>query len=198
MTPLIAIVSTGTANVASMEAGLRRAGAETFRTSDPEQVADAMGVVIPGVGTFAAAMTHLRQTGMDDALRARFRSGRPVLAVCLGLQLLARTSEESPGEEGLGIVDADVVGLPEGASRPQLGWNEVIPSVPGYVERGHAYFANSYCLRSEGDAWQPSHAHHGDQFIAAMQRDRQLACQFHPELSGAWGVALLTRWIGTC
>lgn len=198
MTPLIAIVSTGTANVASMEAGLRRAGAETFRTSDPDQVADAMGVVIPGVGTFAAAMTHLRHTGMDDALRARFRSGRPVLAVCLGLQLLARTSEESPGEMGLGIVDADVVGLPEGASRPQLGWNEVIPAVPGYVERGHAYFANSYCLRSEGDSWQPSHAHHGDRFVAAMQRDRHLACQFHPELSGAWGVALLTRWIGTC
>ncbi|MEO5825660.1 MAG: imidazole glycerol phosphate synthase subunit HisH [Gemmatimonadales bacterium] len=198
MTRSIAIVSTGTANVASMEAGLRRAGAETFRTSDPDQVADAVGVVIPGVGTFAAAMKHLRETGIDDALRARFRSGQPVLAVCLGLQLLGRTSEESPGETGLGIVDLDVVGLPEGATRPQLGWNEVVPSMPGMVECGHAYFANSYCLRSEAEDWQPSHAHHGDQFLAAMQRDRQLACQFHPELSGAWGVALLTRWVGAC
>ncbi len=198
MTRSIAIVSTGTANVASMEAGLRRAGAEPFRTSDPDQVAEALGVVIPGVGTFAAAMTHLRETGMDAALRARFRSGRPVLAVCLGLQLLARTSEESPGETGLGIVDVDVVGLPAGATRPQLGWNEVVPSMPGLVEGGHAYFANSYCLRSETDDWQASHAHHGDRFVAAMQRDRQLACQFHPELSGAWGVALLTRWVAAC
>ncbi len=198
MTRPIAIVSTGTANVASMEAGLRRAGAEPFRTSDPAQVAEALGVVIPGVGTFAAAMTHMRESGMDDALRERFRAGRPVLAVCLGLQLLARTSEESPGETGLGIVDSDVVALPAGASRPQLGWNDVVPSAAGYVERGYAYYANSYCLRSEADSWRPSYTDHGGQFIAAMQRDRQLACQFHPELSGAWGVALLTRWVGSC
>lgn len=198
MTRSIAIVSTGTANVASMEAGIRRAGAEPFRTSDPDRVEAASGVVIPGVGTFAAAMTHLRATGMDQALRARFRSGRPVLAVCLGLQLLARTSEESPGETGLGIVDADIVGLPAGASRPQLGWNEVVPSVPGLIEHGHAYFANSYCLLAAGDSWQVSHAHHGDRFVAAIQRDRQIACQFHPELSGAWGVALLARWVATC
>lgn len=194
----IVIVSTGTANVASMIAGLRRAGADSERTVDPDRVATADRVVVPGVGTFGAAMKHLRASGMDEALRERVRAGRPVLAVCLGLQLLGTASEESPGERGLGIVDGRTVRLPPGARVPQLGWNEVAADGPGLVTRGHAYFANSYCLDRCDASWRVVYADHGGQFIAALERDAQLACQFHPELSGAWGVQLLTRWMAAC
>ena len=103
----VVVVPTGTANLASVLAGLRRAGADPVIARDPSEVVPAGRVVLPGVGTFGAAMATLEATGLVEVLRERVREGRPTLAVCVGMQLLAWSSEESPGD-GLGVVDAKV------------------------------------------------------------------------------------------
>jgi imidazole glycerol phosphate synthase glutamine amidotransferase subunit len=193
----VVVVRTGTANLASVLAGLRRAGSEPVLTEDPAVVDQAQRLVLPGVGSFGAAMARLGEHGLVDVLRARLRAGRPVLAVCVGLQLLCTSSEESPGVAGLGIVDRCASRFSGEVRVPQLGWNEVSPSSgcrllnPG----GHAYFANSFRLLDAPEGWEPAYAEHGDRFVAAFERGAQLACQFHPELSGPWGAELLKRWL---
>lgn len=195
----VSIVPTGTANLASVMAGLRRVGAEPSIAASPEEVLRAPRVVVPGVGSFGAAMTEVRRRGIDVALRERLARGAPTLLICLGLQLLAEASEETPGVPGLGIIAATVKRLPPGVLLPQLGWNQVT-TVPGVrcLEPGYAYFANSYCLYEADSSWTPAWSDHGGPFIAALERGPQLACQFHPELSGAWGLRLLDAWCGAC
>jgi imidazole glycerol phosphate synthase glutamine amidotransferase subunit len=192
----VVVVRTGTANIASVLAGLRRTGATPRLSDDPDDVRSAGRVVLPGVGTLAAAMETLRRNGMDEALRERVSAGGATMAVCLGLQMLCKSSQESPGVEGLGVVDAHVTRFAEGLTVPQLGWNQVEPQ-PGcmMLEPGYAYFANSYCLVEPPDGWHAAITDHGGPFVAAMERGSVLACQFHPELSGKWGLALIRRWI---
>lgn len=195
----VTIVSTGTANLASVVAAFRRIGARAVIAKSPEDVRKARRVVLPGVGAFAAAMAELRRTGMDTALTERFAKGAPMLAICLGLQLLAEGSEESPGVSGLGIISRSVDRLPEGVRLPQLGWNSVVPADGALlVTPGYAYFANSYCLHDADSSWTPAWSDHGGRFVAALERGPQLACQFHPELSADWGQALLARWFAAC
>lgn len=192
----VLIVSTGVANTASVIAGLRRAGAEPRLTRDPDAVANAPRVVLPGVGAFAAGMDQLDAEGLSEPLRARIEAGRPTLAVCLGLQLLCRHSEESPGRQGLGIIDAHVRRFPDTVRVPQMGWNEVTPqSDCALLEPGHAYFANSYRLSEIPPGWRGALTQHAGPCVAAMERGAVLACQFHPELSGHWGTALMRRWL---
>lgn len=197
--PSVAVVDTGTANQASILAALRRVGAAPVVVRDADVVLRADRVVIPGVGAFAAAMTTLRDRGLDAALRERIASGRSLLAICLGLQLLADGSEESPGVRGLGVLRATVQRLPNDVRVPQLGWNQVMPvGSGGLVSEGYAYFANSYVVAEAEPLWQPTFAEHGMRFVASMQRGPQLACQFHPELSGLWGHRLLADWCAAC
>ena len=193
----VVIVRTGTANLASVRAGLGRAGAATVISDDPERVAAAERVVLPGVGAFAAAMGVLREDRMVPALVERIAGNRPTLAICLGLQLLGTGSEESPGVAGLGIAPLVAERFPEGVRVPQLGWNRVIPSSGArLLEGGWAYFANSYRWTATPQGWEGAFSDHGGPFVAAVERGRVLACQFHPELSGSWGQRLLRRWLG--
>jgi glutamine amidotransferase len=195
----VLIVSTGTANVASVVAALRRAGATPRAADGADEIRTARRVILPGVGTFAAAMAHLTRTGAADALRERTEAGMPLLAICLGMQMLAATSEESAGVDGIGAIDAPVVRLPPPTRVPQLGWIEVTPTrQDALVTTGHAYFANSYCLAAHDGSWSPVYAVNGAPFLAAIERGPQLACQFHPELSGRWGTALIGRWLDAC
>jgi imidazole glycerol phosphate synthase glutamine amidotransferase subunit len=191
----VLVVDTGTANLASMLAALRRAGARPEATTDPERIASAPRLVLPGVGAFGAGMERLTGVGAAEAIAERVRARRPFLGVCLGLQLLCETSEESPGVRGLGVLSAAVTRFT--ARRvPQLGWNQVVPSSScRLLEEGHAYFANSYRLESAPDGWHGAMSDHGGPFVAALERGAQLCCQFHPELSGTWGLALLRRWL---
>ena len=191
---------TGVANLASMRAGLEREGADVALTVDPEAVRTADRVVLPGVGAFGAAMAELGQLGLGEALAERVRAGRPTLTVCLGLQVLARASEETPGVAGLGVIDAVVTRFAGPVRVPQMGWNAVTPEAEArWVQRGFAYFANTYKLNALPQGWTGALADHGGPFVAAMERGAVLACQFHPELSGAWGAGLLRRWLeGTC
>jgi imidazole glycerol-phosphate synthase subunit HisH len=192
----VVIVRTGTANLASMLAGLRRAGASPRLAETADDVRAADRVVLPGVGAFAAAMETLEASGAAAALAERVRAGRPTLAVCLGLQLLGGASEESPGARGLGVFDATARRFGEGVRVPQIGWNRVTPSATSkLVREGDAYFANSYRLVDAPAGWAASLADHGGSFVAALERGPVLACQFHPELSGAWGLELLERWL---
>jgi imidazole glycerol phosphate synthase glutamine amidotransferase subunit len=133
---------------------------------------------------------------MADAIVRRVDVGRPLLAICLGLQLLCESSEESPGVAGLGIIDADVRRFPVGVRAPHFGWNrvEADPSC-SLLESGYACYAHSYRVVGAPAGWSASMTTHGAPFVAAMVRGPLCACQFHPELSGEWGQKLLERWL---
>ena len=192
----VLVVRTGTANLASVLAGLERAGASPCLTDDPQDAARADRVVLPGVGAFGIAMERLRARGVDAALAERIRAGRATLAVCLGFQLLAEGSEESPGVGGLGVVPGRVARFSDTVRVPQIGWNRV-EAGPGcrFLSDGFAFYANSYRLREAPSGWNATTTDHGGPFVAAIERGAVLACQFHPELSGEWGLSLLKRWL---
>lgn len=193
----VVVVPTGTANIASVLAGLARLGADPSLARSVDDVDGADRVVVPGVGSFGAAIETLDRTGMPQLLKQRIEDGKPTLAVCVGMQLLAPTSEESDGASGLGVVSEAVKRFPESVRVPQLGWNEVAAD-PGsrFLTDGWAYFANSYRFESAPPGWTAAFSDHGGRFVAAMERGDVLACQFHPELSGEWGSEVLGRWLG--
>lgn len=197
---MIAVVRTGTANLASVLAAFRRLGADAQVTEDPDVVRRAERVVLPGVGTFGASVAALRAHGADAAIVERIAADRPTLCVCVGLQMLAESSEESPGAVGLGVVPGTVTRF--AAHReplvrvPQLGWNRIAPEPGCTLPEGFVVFANSYKLDALPPGWTGAIAHHGAPFVAAIERGAVLACQFHPELSGRYGAALLGRFVG--
>ncbi len=193
----VLIVPTGTANLASVKAAFHRLGATVALAGHADEIAAAARLVMPGVGSFGAAIGHIRERGFADALTKRIRAGRPTLAVCVGMQLLFEASEESDAAPGLGLLSGTITRLPGTVRTPQLGWNRIEPG-PGcrLIEGGHGYFANSYKATPPlADGWAAATADHGGRFIAAMERGPVLACQFHPELSGPWGQALIERWL---
>lgn len=192
----VVVVETGIANIASMCAGLERAGATVALSDSPQTVAAASHVVLPGVGTFGAGMERLEECGLTEVLQQRIVADRPTFAVCVGLQLLFSQSEESPGVQGLAIFDGEVQRFTGPVRVPQLGWNMVVSSEGStFVQAGYAYFANSYCATSVPDGWAAAYADHGGQFIAAIEKGSVLAAQFHPELSGQWGLGIMRRWL---
>lgn len=204
----VAVISTGVANVASVCAALERAGTRPVCTTDPDVVRSSVLAVLPGVGSFEAGMRALRMHALDRAVRERVESGHPLLAICLGMQLLCEASEESPGIRGLGLIPAAVTRFRSKTliRVPQLGWNEVVPEPRCALLRpGAAYFANSYRLErapAASTGWRAAEASYAGAFVAALEwggsdntRGDVLACQFHPELSGAWGAALIRRWV---
>ncbi len=193
----VLIVPTGTANLASVKAAFQRLGATVAMAEQADQIEASERVVMPGVGAFASSIGHLRERGFADALIARVAAGRPTFAVCVGLQLLFEGSEESLDIQGLGAIPGGITRLPDTVRVPQLGWNRIEPGAGcSLIEGGHAYFANSYRATPPlGDGWATATADHGGPFIAAMEKGAVLACQFHPELSGPWGQALIERWL---
>ncbi len=196
MKPIVRVVRTGTANLASVVASLRRVDAEPVLCADPALLRAADRVVLPGVGALGAAMGTL-QGDLGDALRARVEAGRPTLAICLGLQLLLEGSDESPGVPALGLVPGRARRFDGDALRvPQLGWNRVEPDAGcRLLEPGYAYFAHSFYLPDAPEGWAVARTTHGVTYTSALERGPVLACQFHPELSGAWGLGLLARWL---
>jgi imidazole glycerol phosphate synthase glutamine amidotransferase subunit len=190
------VVPTGTANLASVRAGLRRVGVSARLAEGPDDIAAASRVVLPGVGSFGAAMGSIDRRGLREPLFAYVEERRPILAICLGMQLLCSSSEESPGVEGLGVFDDRIRRLPETVRVPQLGWNTILPDTEiNMVTRGWAYFANSYRMETIPRGWAGATAEYGGEFVAALERGAQLACQFHPELSGSWGAGLIRNWV---
>ena len=191
----VVVVPTGTANLASVRAALDRLGARARLAESAAVIQSATHVVLPGVGSFGAAVAGLREWGVDEAIATRVEAGRATLAMCVGLQVLFEASDESPDAAGLAVLSGRVGRFPDAVRVPQFGWNRVVPA-PGcrLLEPGYAYFANSYrVLEAPGCA--VATAEHGGRFVAALEQGRVLACQFHPELSGTYGHELIARWL---
>ena len=192
----VVVVPTGVANLASVRAGLERAGGAPRLAESASDVARAAAVVVPGVGTFRSGATALARLGLAPVLRERIAAGRATLCVCLGMQLLLEGSEESPGTAGLGIAAGIARRFPDAVRTPQFGWNAV-EAEPGcrLLRSGFAYFANSYRLVAPPRGFAGAFAEHGGRFVAGFEKGAVLACQFHPELSGPLGRAVLEDWL---
>ena len=205
----VTIIKTGVANLASVIAGLKRAEAEIEISSDAEKIKNASHVLLPGVGHFEVGVKALRETGLEDVLKLRFEKQLPTMAICLGLQMLFEASEEAPNIKGLGLIKGKVERFTGDIRIPQLGWNYVEPSNAEssaessveskgdqmFIKPGHAYFANSYKVTKAPSDWKVAKTNYGGDFIAAVEKGNLLAAQFHPELSGKWGLDLIKRWV---
>lgn len=192
----VTLVRTGTANLASVSAAVRRLGCAPVVVEDPDAVVRCRRLILPGVGTLRAAMRRLEALGLPEALRERVRRRAPTLAICLGMQILCDGSEESEGVEGLGAIAGKVAAFSDSVRVPQLGWNSTVaPAGARLLDDEYYYFANSYRLVEAPSGWRAAMCDYGGPFVAAVEDGGVLACQFHPELSGRAGLGLLRRWI---
>ena len=195
----LALIDIQSGNLHSVENALRVAGAEDLIvTADPEIVAGADRIVLPGVGAFGICAANLRAVdGLEPALKdAVFAKGRPFLGICVGMQLMAETGEEMGEHEGLGWVTGRVRRIEPGtmeAKVPHMGWNDVVPAHDHpLLERGEAYFLHSYAFEGADVLATTDHA---GPVAAAIGRENLLGVQFHPEKSQRFGLALLERFL---
>lgn len=151
---MIAIIDYGAGNLQSVEKALRHVGCCCTVTSSPQELMSAQAAVLPGVGAFGEAMAGLRSRGLDSAIKSYVKTGRPFLGICLGLQVLFESSEESPGTEGLSLLPGKILRLPEncGLKVPHIGWNSLDLKIPGWLLNGlprepYVYFVHSYYLQ---------------------------------------------------
>ena len=191
----VAIIDSGVANLAAVESALTALGVEYSITADPKAVLDASHAVLPGVGRFSAGLETLRRHGLDEAVRQVHERGTPLLAVCLGMQMLGAGSDESPDTAGLGIVSGQFRRLPDSVRVPHLGWNQVSSDEDSGLPSGTAAFANSFYLPEPPSGWHAAWTTHGATFVSMLAKGRTLACQFHPELSGPFGMRLIKDWL---
>ncbi|WP_018830543.1 imidazole glycerol phosphate synthase subunit HisH [Salinispora tropica] len=201
----VVVLDYGSGNLRSAERALAAAGADVTVTDDLAAAADADGLVVPGVGAFAACMAGIEALGAGPVIVERVDAGRPVLGICVGMQVLfERGAEHGVVTEGLGLLPGQVGQLPA-ARLPHMGWNTVSPPVESVLFAGLAqsrfYFVHSYAvggaaaLAAAGVA--VTTAHHGTEFVAAVERGPLSAVQFHPEKSADTGAALLRNWLNT-
>ncbi|GAA3700177.1 imidazole glycerol phosphate synthase subunit HisH [Sphingomonas cynarae] len=195
----LALIDYGAGNLHSVENALRAAGCtDLIVTADPDTVARADRIVLPGVGAFGACAGALRSIdGMVEAMSARVRQqGTPFLGVCVGMQLMADAGEEMGTHPGLGWIAGRVRKLAldtMDAKVPHMGWNDVVPVTPHpLVRAGEAYFLHSYAFDGDDVIAVTDHA---GPVTAAIGRDTMLGVQFHPEKSQSYGLALLERFL---
>lgn len=199
--PRAAVLDYDAGNVRSAKRGLDAAGADAVVTSEPEVAAAADVLVIPGVGHFGTCSRRLRERGLSDVVRSFIAEDRPVLGICVGMQLLYAGSEESD-EPGLGLLPGRVRRLPDAAVVPHMGWDTVRSARAGDpllagVDGRRCYFAHSYYAAPE----EPTHVvatsgYAGTSFPCVVREGSVTGTQFHPEKSGAVGARLLTNWLG--
>ena len=197
---MTAIIDYGAGNLQSVEKALRHIGCGCTVAADPAGLMSADSAVLPGVGAFGEAMAGLESRGLSGAIRDFVKTGRPFLGVCLGLQVLFESSEESPGVKGLSLLPGKILRLPDdrGLKVPHMGWNSLDVKSPGWLLKGlseepYVYFVHSYYLRTE-PARVSATAEYGATIHAAVQKDNIAACQFHPEKSGGVGLAILRNF----
>jgi imidazole glycerol phosphate synthase glutamine amidotransferase subunit len=195
----VAIIDYGAGNLPSVERALRGLGAVTERAVEPVQVAGAKAIVLPGVGHFGAFVAGLRERGLTPSLRAAHESGVPILGICLGLQAMFASSEEAPGDAGLGFFPEEVRALPKNVKSPHIGWNQVRRMQSSSLLRdvspdAYFYFAHSYAAPAlEGET--VAACDHGFSFAAVIEKDNLRAVQFHPEKSGEAGARVLRNFL---
>ena len=195
----VALLDYGSGNLRSAERALARAGADVELTADPDDVLEADGLVVPGVGAFAACMRGINAVRGGTLVWDRLRRGRPVLGICVGMQVLFETGVEH-GEEstGLGVLPGSVTRL-QADVVPHMGWNTVDVPVGSQLLDGLSgerfYFVHSYAAHGVVPDTLTTTAEHGEVFAAAVERGPLSATQFHPEKSGDAGAALLRNWV---
>jgi glutamine amidotransferase len=205
--PDIAIIDYGMGNLRSVEKALHKLGHEAVVTSNPTEIASAGRVILPGVGAFGAAIAHLREsvgeTTLADAAKGAVRSGKPVMGICLGMQLLLSASEELGQHSGLALIPGQVLRFhPNGdpdLKIPHMGWNSLTFPHPTILMEGlengvQVYFVHSFYCAPEDPSVTAATCVHGRHFCAALTHENVFATQFHPEKSGAAGLRILDNF----
>ena len=199
---MIAIIDYDAGNIKSVEKAFLSLGEEVVLTRDAEEILAADGVVLPGVGAFGEAMEKLHSYGLVDVIRKCVEKGIPFLGICLGLQLMFESSEESPGVEGLHLLDGKILRIPDapGLKIPHIGWNDL--SYPnkgrlfeGISENSYVYFVHSYYLEAADPKIVVAAAEYGTCIHASVEKDNVFACQFHPEKSSETGLKILQNFV---
>ena len=200
---MIGVIDYGMGNLGSVANALSFLGAPARLLRGPEEMAGCRALILPGVGAFGDCMANLRRHGYVEPVQAWIAEDRPFLGICLGLQVLCESSEESPGVEGFGVVPSPVVKFvpaPE-IKVPQIGWNRVCgvpgreaPLFRGIPDGSYFYFVHSYYLPG-AEGWDAGRTVHGIEYTSAVCRGRAAAVQFHPEKSQQAGLRLLRNFV---
>lgn len=199
---MIAIIDYGAGNLQSVIKAFEFIGCRVQVIRDPQELEKADAAILPGVGSFGDAMNSLTARGFVSPVREFIRTGKPFLGICLGLQLLFESSEESPGVEGLGILKGKILRIPSapGLKIPHIGWNSLAyqgnPSLlfQGLSQNPYVYFVHSYYLQAQDPGVVIATAEYGVTIHAAVQKGSLFACQFHPEKSGSEGLQMLRNF----
>ena len=198
---MVAIIDYGAGNILSVQKALDHIGCENVVTSDREVIMSADGAVLPRVGSFGDAMDNLHKNGLTQAVKNFMSSGRPFLGICLGLQVLFDSSEETPDAAGLSVFSGKVRRFPAGIGLkiPQIGWNSIdyergCPIFKGLPENPYVYFVHSYYLEASDESVVSAVAEYGVRYHAAVARGNVFATQFHPEKSGEVGLQILRNF----
>lgn len=203
---MIAILDYGVGNLFSLRSSLAMIGAQALVTGDPDALAQADRLILPGVGAFGDAREKLAATGLDQALLREAARGKPILGICLGMQLLFDKSFEFGEHEGLGLIPGRVVPmapeLPAGLKVPHIGWNALHMTKPHPLlartrEGDSVYFVHSF-YATDCDASTIATTEYAIPLTAAVAKDNVMGCQFHPEKSGQVGLEILHAFCETC
>ncbi len=199
---MIAVIDYDAGNMKSVEKALNYLGQEACVTREKKSILDAEGVILPGVGAFGDAMDKLHRFGLAEVIRACVERGTPFLGICLGLQLLFESSEESPGVEGLSVLKGSIRRIPsqEGLKVPHIGWNDLSFPKRGRLFEGlgdhpYVYFVHSYYLQAAEEGIVTAYTEYGVQIHASVEKGNLFACQFHPEKSSEVGLRILQNFV---
>lgn len=198
---MIAIIDYDAGNIRSVEKAMAKLGQEVWITRDRERIMNADKVILPGVGSFGDAMAHLREYNLVEVIKDVVAEKKPFLGICLGLQLLYESSEETPGVEGLGILKGKILKIPEQKDLkiPHMGWNSLYLQNDGRLFRGieqnpYVYFVHSYYLKAGEEETVKATTEYSVNIHASVEKDNVFACQFHPEKSGDLGLQILKNF----
>ena len=196
----IAVVDYGIGNLRSAEKALQHLGADARLTADAADIARADAVVLPGVGNFGACMRALRASGLESVTVDAATDGRPFLGICVGMQMLFDGSDESPDAQGLGVVPGRITRLPSTVRLPQMGWNTLearagAQLLAGLPDPAWCYFVHTFAPEPSDENVVAAWCEYGRRFAAAVEVGPLWATQFHPEKSGAVGMAMLANFV---
>lgn len=199
---MIAIIDYDAGNIKSVEKALTRLGEPVAVTRDPKEILEADGVILPGVGAFGDAVGRLESYGLVETIRQVAERRIPFLGICLGLQLMFESSEESPGVQGLGLLPGRILRIPDdgGLKVPHMGWNSLEFPRQGRLFKGlprdsYVYFVHSYYLQADQESIVTATTEYGALIHASVEKDNIFACQFHPEKSSGVGMKILQNFI---
>jgi glutamine amidotransferase len=200
MDKVIAIIDYGAGNLRSVANAITKLGYHPRVTSDPGEVLDAAAVILPGVGAAADTMNSLEKLDMTDTIRRLIQQGRPLFAICVGLQILLSRTEEGGGHECLGIISGEVKRLPQGLKIPHIGWNQVEqrfthPVFEGIPDEANFYFVHSFYAEPEDVSVVAGTTSYGVSMCSMIIKDNLIATQFHPEKSGAHGLKIYANFL---